>query len=333
MTTTTKKFQDIRVPAPGFNAMGMSAFYGAFDDETSKKTLRRAIEIGCTFWDTADMYGCGSNEELLGSVLNEPGNREKVFLATKFGNDFDRETRQLNWQINGKPDYARSSLDESLKRLNLPYVDLYYLHRVDPNVPIEETVAAMEEGRKAGKCKYLGISECSAETLRRASKVAKIDAVQTEYSPWTMDIEENGLLQACRELGVALVAYSPLGRGFLTGKYRSPEDFEEGDFRRMTPRFSKENFPKNLELVKRIEDLAKEKGCTPAQLTLAWLMYQGDDIIPIPGTKSIKYLEENFGATRVKVTEEDDKKIREIIKQLPPSGTRYPESHMHTVHV
>merc|ERR1712093_36495 len=336
MTTSglTKKIGDLKVPAPGFGAMGIYAFYGERKSkEESKQVLRDAIQLGCTFWDTADMYGAGHNEELIGEVLREGDNRSKVFLATKFGNTFDKEKRENTWQIKGSPDYVRSSLADSLERLGVDSVDLYYQHRVDRETPIEDTVKAMDELRKQGKFKYLGLSECSADTLRKACKVAKVDALQVECSPWALEIEQNGLLEACRENGVTIVAYSPLGRGFLTGRYKSPDDFEEGDFRKMSPRFSKENFPKNLELVKRFEEMAEKKGCTAGQLCLAWVMAQGDDFIPIPGTKSTKYLKENFESRNVKVSPEEDKAIREVIASIKIEGTRYPEAHMHTVNV
>lgn len=253
------------------------------------------------------------------------GRRNDIFLATKFANwvapDGSRKVRN-------DPDYIREACDKSLKRLGVDYIDLYYCHRVDANIPIEQTVGVMAELKKAGKVKYLGLSECSADTLRRACKVEHIDAVQIEYSPFTMDIEDPqiGLLAACRELGVATVAYSPLGRGFLTGALKSPDDFEEGDFRRFAPRFSKENFPKNLKLVDTIKKIADEKGCTPGQLVLAFLLAQGDDIIPIPGTTKEKNFDENMGSLKVKITKEDDQKIRKAIEQAEVHGGRYPEA-------
>jgi aryl-alcohol dehydrogenase-like predicted oxidoreductase len=267
---------------------------------------------------------------LLTGLLNHrwfkrTGRRNDIFLATKFANwvapDGSRKVRN-------DPDYIREACDKSLKRLGVDYIDLYYCHRVDANIPIEQTVGVMAELKKAGKVKYLGLSECSADTLRRACKVEHIDAVQIEYSPFTMDIEDPqiGLLAACRELGVATVAYSPLGRGFLTGALKSPDDFEEGDFRRFAPRFSKENFPKNLKLVDTIKKIADEKGCTPGQLVLAFLLAQGDDIIPIPGTTKEKNFDENMGSLKVKITKEDDQKIRKAIEQAEVHGGRYPEA-------
>jgi aryl-alcohol dehydrogenase-like predicted oxidoreductase len=253
------------------------------------------------------------------------GKRNDIFLATKFAiwvaPDGTRKVRN-------DPDYIREACDKSLKRLGVDYVDLYYCHRIDPNIPIEQTVGAMAELKKAGKVKYLGLSECSADTLRRACKVEHIDAVQIEYSPFTMDIEDPqiGLMAACRELGVAIVAYSPLGRGLLTGALKSPDDFEEGDFRKFVPRFSKENFPKNLELVDTIKKIADEKDCTPGQLVLAFLMAQGDDIIPIPGTTKEKNYDENMGSLKVKITKEDDQKIRKAIEEAEVHGERYPEA-------
>jgi aryl-alcohol dehydrogenase-like predicted oxidoreductase len=257
--------------------------------------------------------------------FKKTGKRNDIFLATKFGNCVAPDGTR---QVRNDPDYIRQACDKSLKRLGVDYIDLYYCHRIDANIPIEQTVGVMAELKKAGKVKYLGLSECSADTLRRACQVEHIDAVQIEYSPFTMDIEDPqiGLLAACRELGVAVVAYSPLGRGFLTGSLKSPDDFEEGDFRRFAPRFSKENFPKNLKLVETIEKLAGEKGCTPGQLVLAFLMAQGGDIIPIPGTTKEKNFDENMGSLNVKISKSDDQKIRKAIEEAEVHGGRYPEA-------
>ncbi|KAJ2959221.1 hypothetical protein NQZ79_g5316 [Umbelopsis isabellina] len=312
----------VKVPAVGLGCMGMSEFYGTSDDSENLKVLQHAIDIGCTFWDTADMYGCGRNEELIGKIL--PSQRDKVFICTKFGNVRGPNGEFLG--VSGKPDYVRQQCEISLKRLNIDCIDLYYQHRVDPNTPIEDTIGAMAELVKEGKVKYLGMSECSAETLRRAYKVHPIAAVQMEYSPWSLDIEHNGLLDAAKELGVSIVAYSPLGRGFLTGAYKKPEDFEENDFRRFSPRFQGDAFYKNLELVKKLEELAAKKNVTPSELTLAWVIAQG--FIAIPGTKKIKYLDSNFSADKIQLTAEEMKEIRSISEEAEIIGTRYPEAHL-----
>ncbi|RUS29112.1 aldo/keto reductase [Jimgerdemannia flammicorona] len=309
----------IKVAAIGLGCMGMSEFYGPGDEKESIAVLERSIELGANFWDTADMYGMGKNEELLAKVLKT--RRSEVFLATKFGNVRGPNGEFLG--VNGTPEYVRQALEASLRRLQVDYVDLYYQHRVDPNVPIEDTVRAMAELVKEGKVRYLGLSECSAATLRRAYAVHPIAALQMEYSPWALDIEENGILETARELGVTIVAYSPLGRGMLTGQYTSPDDFEENDFRRTAPRFNAENFPKNLDLVCRFDELAKAKGVTTSQFVLAWVLAQGQDFIPIPGTKRIKYLEENVGAADVALSEHELKEIRKIINSIEIHGTRY----------
>lgn len=271
---------------------------------------------------------CLSNSLTISSIyrwFKRTGKRNDIFLATKFANWVAPDGTR---RVRNDPDYIRQACDKSLKRLGVDYIDLYYCHRIDANIPIEQTVGVMSELKKAGKVKYLGLSECSADTLRRACQVERIDAVQIEYSPFTMDIEDPriGLLAACRELGVAVVAYSPLGRGFLTGSLKSPDDLEEGDFRRLAPRFSKENFPKNLKLVETIEKLAGEKGCTPGQLVLAFLMAQGDDIIPIPGTTKEKNFDENMASLNVKISKSDDQKIRKAIEEAEVHGERYPEA-------
>jgi len=310
------------VSALGFGAMGLSASYGKIEtDEQRFKVLDKAFKLGATFWDTSDAYG--DSEDLLGRWFSKTGNRNKIFLATKFG-----VTRMPDGSNTVRSDaaFVKEACEKSLKRLGISKIDLYYCHRVDKKTPIEETVQVMTELLKEGKIGAIGLSEVSATTLRRAQKVHRIAAVQLEYSPFALDIEspEIKLLSTCRELGIAIVAYSPLGRGFLTGQLKSPEDFEDGDFRKYSPRYSKENFPKNLNLVKVLEGHAKRKGCTVGQLTLAWLLEQGDDIIPIPGTKRIKYLEENMKALDVKLTSEEVQDIRAEISKVEVAGDRYP---------
>ena len=281
--------------------------------------------MGEHFWDSADIYM--DNEDLIGKWFKRTGHRKDIFLATKFANHLKPDGSR---EIRNEPEYVHQACAKSLQRLGIECIDLYYCHRLSGKVPIEEMMNALVELKDQGKIKYIGLSECSSESLRRAHKIHPISAVQIEYSPWTMDIEDPqiALLKTCRELGVAVVAYSPLGRGFLTGQYKSPADFEEGDFRKSNPRFSAENFPKNLQLVDQIKSLADKKGCTSGQLTLAWLMAQGEDIIPIPGTKKIKYLEENLGALKVKVTKEDDAFIRKAIGNADVHGSRYVEGMM-----
>ncbi|WP_019587057.1 aldo/keto reductase [Deinococcus apachensis] len=323
MTTTslpTRHLRDLAVSALGLGCMGMSEFYGGADDAENLRTLDRALELGVTFYDTADMYGVGRNEELLGRWL--VGKRDRVVLATKFGNVRGPNGERLG--INGRPEYVRSACEASLRRLGVDHIDLYYQHRVDLNTPIEETVGAMSELVQEGKVRFLGLSEASAETLRRANTMHPITALQTEYSLWTRDPEQ-GILQVCRELGVGFVPYSPLGRGFLTGQIKSPEDFAPDDFRRHSPRFQGENFQKNLDLVREVERLAAEKGCTPSQLALAWVLAQGEDLVPIPGTKRVKYLEENLGALDVTLTPEDLARIDAAFPVGAASGERYPD--------
>ncbi|GAA5906774.1 hypothetical protein JCM6882_003298 [Rhodosporidiobolus microsporus] len=312
------------IPLPGFGAMGMSAFYGPTNDEQSKATLRKAIEIGCTLWDTATMYGFGHNEKIIGEVLREGDNRKKVFLVDKYGNRFNKETGE--WWVDGSPASTRESFEQSVKDLGGIYPDAYLLHRIDKNTPIEESVKAMEALRQEGKTKYIGLSECSVQTLRRAAAVAKIDFIEMEYSPWSLDIETNGILDACKELDVKILAYSPLGRGFLTGRFKSLDDFkQEGDARAAAyfPRFGADVFEQNLRCVEALEKIADRKGCKTSQLVLAWLMAQSPLIIPIPGTKSEKYLLENFASADVDLSPEEVAEIRAVVEANKPEGNRY----------
>jgi aryl-alcohol dehydrogenase-like predicted oxidoreductase len=312
----------------GLGCMGMSAFYGRADEGEARATITRALDLGCNFLDTSDMYGPYTNEELVGSTIAD--RREEVFLATKFGIKLVKEGDLLDRAIDGSPAYVRSACDASLQRLGTDHIDLYYQHRVDPDTPIEETVGAMAELVQAGKVRYIGLSEASAQTIRRAHAVHPITAVQTEYSLWTRDLEDE-ILPTLDELGSALVAYSPLGRGFLSGRFTSAEELEEGDYRRFGPRFTGENLEHNRKLAERVRELAAERGITPGQLALAWVLHRGEHIVPIPGTKRVSYLEENLAAADVQLTDDE---VEQIARALPEAaGERYPEAVMRSVNL
>src|SRR5215210_159556 len=321
-----RKLGSLTVPAIGLGCMGMSAFYGTTDEGEALATIHRALELGCNFLDTAEMYGPFKNEELVGKAM--AGRREQFVVATKWGVRFaPTEDDPTNRVLDGSPENARRSIEGSLKRLGTDHVDLYYQHRIDPGTPIEESVGAVAELVEEGKVRHIGLSEAAVDTLRRAHATHPITALQTEYSLWTRDVEDE-ILPACRELGIGFVAYSPLGRGFLTGRFEKPEDLPEDDRRRQFPRFREENFRQNMRLVERAREVAAEKGCTPAQLALAWVLAQGDDVVPIPGTKRRKYLEDNVGAAEVKLSGEDLARIGEVLGGEQVAGERYPEQAM-----
>ena len=317
------------VSSLGLGCMGMSDFYGPRDDAESLATLDRALDLGVTFFDTADMYGPHTNEELLGRWLRERGVRGRVVLATKFGivRDLAEPSKR---GVSGRPEYVRQACEGSLRRLGVDRIDLYYQHRVDPDVPVEETVGAMARLVEEGKVAHLGLSEAGPDTIRRACAVHPVAAVQTEYSLWTRDPEDE-VLPACRALGVGFVPYSPLGRGFLTGEIRTPDDLAPDDFRRTNPRFQGENFQKNLDLVDRVKEVARDRGCTPGQLALAWLLAQGDDLVPIPGTRRVARLEENVAAGAIALSADDLARLDEAAPKGAAAGTRYPEAGMRMV--
>jgi aryl-alcohol dehydrogenase-like predicted oxidoreductase len=329
MNTRTLGPDGPEVSAIGLGCMGMSAFYGAADEGEALATIQRALDLGCYFLDTSDMYGPHTNERLVGRAIE--GRREQAFLATKFGIKLEQgEDGQLVRSIDGRPEYVRSACDGSLQRLGVEQIDLYYQHRVDPNTPIEDTVGAMAELVTAGKVRYLGLSEASAETIRRAHAVHPITAVQTEYSLWTRDVEAE-ILPTLEELGIALVAYSPLGRGFLSGRFSSPEELDEGDFRRYAPRFTGENLKHNTDLVARVRELAGEKGITPGQLALAWVLHRSEHIVPIPGTKRVSYLEENLAAADIELSDEEVQRIADVVPAA--AGERYDPQGMRSVNL
>ncbi len=309
----------LEVSALGLGCMGMSEFYGTGDEAESIATIHRALDLGVTFLDTADMYGPFTNEKLVGTAIS--GRRDEVMLATKFGNERGEDGSRI--VINGSPDYVRRAIDASLQRLGVDHVDLYYQHRVDRSVPVEETWGALAEVVRAGKVRHVGISEAAPETIRRAHAVHPVTALQTEWSLWTRDVEDDGVLETVRELGIGFVAYSPIGRGFLSGQIRSVDDLADDDFRKHHPRFQGDNFARNLELVDKVREIADEKGVTATQLALAWVLAQGDDVVPIPGTKRVAYLEENAAAAQVELTDKDLARLDEVAPQGAAVGDRY----------
>src|SRR6266536_3335804 len=313
----TRMLSALEVSEQGLGCMGMSAWYGPTDEQESIATIRRALELGITFLDTADVYGAGDNEELIGRAI--AGRRDDVVIATKFGNRWFDDGRRT---IDGSPEYVREALDASLRRLDVDYVDLYYQHRVDADTPIEETVGAMAELVAAGKVKHIGLSEAGPQTIRRANAVHPITALQSEWSLWTRDPEDE-VLPTVRELGIGFVAYSPLGRGFLAGRFASPDELSDDDFRRNHPRMTGENFDRNRELADRVRELAAEKGCTPAQLALVWVLSRGDDVVPIPGTKRREYLEQNAAASELELSDEELRELDEAFPQGAAAGDRY----------
>ena len=318
---------DLEVSEIGLGCMGMSFAYGAADEAESLRTIDRALELGVNFLDTAEIYGPRTNEELVGKAVKN--RRDKFVVATKFGIVYDPEKGLLG--VNGKPENIRRSVEGSLKRLGIETIDLYYQHRIDPDTPIEETVGELARLIEEGKIRHIGLSEASAETLRRAQKVHPIAALQSEYSLWTRDVEDNDVLATCRDLGIGFVAYSPLGRGFLSGEIKKFEDLAEDDWRRTNPRFQGENFEKNLNLVKKLEEIAKEKNVTASQMALAWVLAQGQDIVPIPGTKRVKYLEQNAAVADIILSQEELAAIEDVFPKDAASGLRYPEAMMATV--
>jgi aryl-alcohol dehydrogenase-like predicted oxidoreductase len=326
MKTRALGSQGLTVSALGLGCMGMSDFYSGRDETAAIATIHRALDLGVTLLDTADMYGPFTNEELVGRAIAD--RRDRVVIATKFGSVRSPQGAFLG--VNGKPDYVRHACEGSLRRLGVDHIDLYYQHRVDPSTPIEETVGAMAELVREGKVRFIGLSEAAPATIRRAHAVHPITALQTEYSLWSRDVEDE-ILPTVRELGIGFVAYSPLGRGFLTGRFRTIDDLPADDYRRSSPRFQGENFQKNLDLVRHIESVARQKGCTPSQLALAWLLARGGDIVPIPGTKRVTYLEENIGATDVSLTAEELARIDAIAPRGIAAGARYPESSLGSV--